>query len=993
MVAPVETLRPTMSTTSVPYPPTRHQPLSVEAPVRPVAPAVVLAVPTASDSAAADPASPLSRSAPTTRPPSTAQPTPRVPLVARPSVRKLATSPIPLSASSRTVDKLKEQQRLSRQRSVRRSRDADFYARIEDTLNHKERDPREVLDHLRQTHPKSELGTLLARKDGFHEALLQTYMSTLDFTGQPLDLALRKLLGELHLPKESQQIDRIIHGFAKRYHESNPELFDSADAVYSLAFSLMLLHTDAHNIHVKHKMTKEQYIKMTRGMDTDCRVPNEVLDILYDNITHLQFFYADQIDRAAGPTLQPPTAPSVGATATALHTQRPSTSSSLSSASTADALGRATDVHRTGSVSSPQLIPDGPAPLSRTQSQSSATSGFSWVKKKLLGRSQSTSLPNRPVALMQQVTTAMLSPKLGPYSPNQSPYSYHGSQSILRDAIMKGVFKMNVPLMRPNRLAVGGRGSAPLAIANHAANEKPTPSVTVLRCAKEGFLVRKVDILENGKRAPMRGWKDFWVVLSGSQLVLFRNIDWFQNPKNRMPPGQRADPGAEGEGDEGDGTGGASFLSTSSSSFALNPFSFSRGDQSVKYASPPPKPHTVIPTVNGVCVLDSDYTKYPYVFRFVAGDGRQYLFRASSDDDVDDWMAKINYAAAFKTLAVATRGAATPTITVDSDQWGNFHDSVDLGAAYHRTPTSAASAIHLPSQMSSHATGSLRGPLPSAAGGYTPGAGSFRKPSPMAYNHLSFSPPASPPIGGGPTPHPASSTVTAPVNPPPPMASPDPAQAVESILAADRSLSRNVKGTSPLKGGDGPVGTTAAAVVSPGSSLCPRPGSAPAVIVVSTATSPRLSRAATAPSIPSPPPIDQPGSLPRRSGGEIGYPPSSLPPHPTATRSCGRNSYDALRDRIAFLSRREILKGKIVELEDRIAVLKQRLQEDLRLHQQLAIMVPFQKTTRQRATIVLDNLRSQIKKQYLNLQKFECYREILETDLEIEIELERGDWE
>ncbi|KAJ1981929.1 hypothetical protein H4R35_000525 [Dimargaris xerosporica] len=815
------------------------------------------------------------------------------PLVSRTSTRR--GGPAGRTATVSVVDKLKVQHRLSRQRSLRRSKDADFYAKIENTINYKDRDPKKYLDYLKKTHPKSELGTLLARKDGFHEALLQTYMSTLDFENQPLDIALRILLGQLHLPKETQQIDRIIHGFAKRYHESNPQLFQSADTVYALAFSLMLLHTDAHNIHVKHKMSKDQYVKMAREMDSSVTVPTEVLDILYDNITSLQFVYAEQseAESAATPALTPtvgapspgstlPSTTPVGGNAAMDPLQRPSTSSSsASSIRSFNTLATKLASFTSSAPSTSQLGPVSPAPpvLTRAQGQSmgSSSRGVSWVKNKLLGRSPSNPLAHRPMALMQQVTTAMLSPKVGPHSPSQSPYSYHGTQSILRDAIMRGVFKMHVPIMRPYMNAVGGRPHPNLALADHAASEKPEPTVTVLRCAKEGFLVRKVDILENGKRAPVRTWKDFWVVLSGSQLLLFRNIDWFRNPKNRMHTSA-----ADGDAPP----------ASSTSPFGLNPFSFSR-DQSVKYSSVPPKPHTIIPTVNGVCVLDSDYTKYPYVFRFVAGDGRQYLFRASSDDDVDDWMAKINYAAAFKTLEVATRGAATPTITVDSDQWSKYAHSVDGSSSYRRKgsfatytsklyPAEASTGSKLPARLrlgDDVGNGGAAASAPSSVR-------SLRHASPTACTQLSFSPPTSP-----------------------------------------RS------GPAPL------VGT--------GSDQAAQP-----LVVARSATTQALS-----------------------------------------AQEPGRESQDTLRERIAFFSRREILKAKIKELEQRIAELKRELQNDLTLHQQIAIMVPFQKSTRQRATAVVDSLRQRIKRQFLTLQKFECYCEILETDLEIEIELERGEWE
>ena len=44
-------------------------------------------------------------------------------------------------------------------------------------------------------------------------------------------------------------------------------LFASADTAYVLAYSIIMLTTDLHSAQVKNKMTKEQYIKMNRGIN------------------------------------------------------------------------------------------------------------------------------------------------------------------------------------------------------------------------------------------------------------------------------------------------------------------------------------------------------------------------------------------------------------------------------------------------------------------------------------------------------------------------------------------------------------------------------------------------------------------------------------------------------------------------------------------------------------------------------------------------------
>jgi Sec7-like guanine-nucleotide exchange factor len=49
-------------------------------------------------------------------------------------------------------------------------------------------------------------------------------MRDFDFEPDALDVALRKLLMGVSLPKETQQIDRVMEAFAKRYDECHPGL-------------------------------------------------------------------------------------------------------------------------------------------------------------------------------------------------------------------------------------------------------------------------------------------------------------------------------------------------------------------------------------------------------------------------------------------------------------------------------------------------------------------------------------------------------------------------------------------------------------------------------------------------------------------------------------------------------------------------------------------------------------------------------------------------
>jgi hypothetical protein len=60
-------------------------------------------------------------------------------------------------------------------------------------------------------------------------------------------------------------------------------------------------------------------------------------------------------------------------------------------------------------------------------------------------------------------------------------------------------------------------------------------------------------------------------------------------------------------------------------------------------------------TSESVALYDNSYTKYKYVFRLACPKGNQYLFQAENEDEMNDWITKINYAATFKTIGLKMR--------------------------------------------------------------------------------------------------------------------------------------------------------------------------------------------------------------------------------------------------------------------------------------------------------------------------------------------------
>lgn len=116
----------------------------------------------------------------------------------------------------------------------------------------------------------------LAKTDNtFTMNLLQKYVATYNFVDEPLDMALRKFLMYVRLPKETQQIDRILDVFSHTYYNHNKDIYPSCETVYVIAFSLMILHTDCFNRSNKHKMSKLEYIRNIQAKD----VNKEILEV------------------------------------------------------------------------------------------------------------------------------------------------------------------------------------------------------------------------------------------------------------------------------------------------------------------------------------------------------------------------------------------------------------------------------------------------------------------------------------------------------------------------------------------------------------------------------------------------------------------------------------------------------------------------------------------------------------------------------------------
>lgn len=162
------------------------------------------------------------------------------------------------------------------------------------------------------------LGLFLSRDKNWNSAILESFVELFDFDGLDFDSALRKYLSKFRLPGEAQKIDRLMEIFAHRYYAQNskrvwlegsaqesslspnstaqqngnaasyPLLFADKDSIYVLAFSVIMLNTDAHNPAIKkaNKMTKAQFIRNVSGINGGHDFPSSFLSELYDKIVN-----------------------------------------------------------------------------------------------------------------------------------------------------------------------------------------------------------------------------------------------------------------------------------------------------------------------------------------------------------------------------------------------------------------------------------------------------------------------------------------------------------------------------------------------------------------------------------------------------------------------------------------------------------------------------------------------------------------------------------
>ncbi|KAK2588283.1 hypothetical protein KPH14_004304 [Odynerus spinipes] len=163
---------------------------------------------------------------------------------------------------------------------------------------------------------KSDVSRHLSKNNDFSKAVAEEYLKYFNFERDTLDVALRKFLAQFSLTGETQERERVLVHFSKRYLDCNPGTFNSQDAVHTLTCAIMLLNTDLHGQNIGRKMSCTEFIENLSELNDGDNFPREVLKQLYNAIKSypLEWALDDEGDETTTQVIQQGDVPAIAGT-------------------------------------------------------------------------------------------------------------------------------------------------------------------------------------------------------------------------------------------------------------------------------------------------------------------------------------------------------------------------------------------------------------------------------------------------------------------------------------------------------------------------------------------------------------------------------------------------------------------------------------------------------------------------------------------------------
>ena len=196
-------------------------------------------------------------------------------------------------------------------------------------------------------------------------------------------------------------------------------------------------------------------------------------------------------------------------------------------------------------------------------------------------------------------------------------YTYLGTAPSLNLA------NLNKTFFKSGILQIVSSRSRPEAFMSPETMANPAeahPGVVDIKITKVGILWRK-DMKKKKARSP---WQEWGVILTGAQLYFFRNTTWIKSLMHQHDSHHKH------------GLPGSPVIFRP----PLEQF----------------KPDVLMSTEDAVALLDTNYKKHKHALVFVRHGGFEETFLADNEAEMNDWLAKLNYASAFRTAGVRMRG-------------------------------------------------------------------------------------------------------------------------------------------------------------------------------------------------------------------------------------------------------------------------------------------------------------------------------------------------
>ncbi|KAK8858513.1 hypothetical protein IAR55_002740 [Kwoniella newhampshirensis] len=147
---------------------------------------------------------------------------------------------------------------------------------------------------------KAQVGHLLAG----NEKLINAFIDRFHFTGVRIDQALRMFLLSLRLPTEPTSCERLLQGFARRYHDANQDVVTyHRDLAVDLVFAIMQFNDALYSTFgfalPNHAITRDTFLSAFQSKDPRNLVSVTLLSDIYASIRSAPLVQALSADESA----------------------------------------------------------------------------------------------------------------------------------------------------------------------------------------------------------------------------------------------------------------------------------------------------------------------------------------------------------------------------------------------------------------------------------------------------------------------------------------------------------------------------------------------------------------------------------------------------------------------------------------------------------------------------------------------------------------------